>query len=193
MRTTPKFSNNFILNNSNNRSVSQDLQMKMYYNFLKNKLFRDISTEKILVKDLNGTNSLPRKNTFVIKNKKQLTILELLCVKILRKKETYLSTLEKVEMYVKKKSSLEYMIKKFNEIDKLKFMLLKNEELEIFNLIQNPHLKTLSGETKNLIQSLWKKFEFQKDLDQKECDRLLGLINKMDSTSLLAMSMIELI
>jgi hypothetical protein len=193
MRTTPKFSNNFILNNSNNRSVSQDLQMKMYYNFFKNKLFRDISTEKILVKDLNGTNSLPRKNTFVIKNKKQLTILELLCVKILRKKETYLSTLEKVEMYVKKKSSLEYMIKKFNEIDKLKFMLLKNEELEIFNLIQNPHLKTLSGETKNLIQSLWKKFEFQKDLDQKECDRLLGLINKMDSSSQLAMSMIELI
>jgi hypothetical protein len=63
-----------------------------------------------------------------------------------------------VEKYLKKKSSIEYIIRKMNEIDKMKFILFTEEEMLLFKMIQDPVLNSQNEQ----IHNLWKTTEDEK-------------------------------
>jgi hypothetical protein len=66
--------------------------------------------------------------------------------------------LYKMENYLFKKISVEHMIRKMNDIDKLKFVFFKEEEIVLFDLLDNYKVQN----TNTYIQNLWIKYEFEK-------------------------------
>jgi hypothetical protein len=96
-----------------------------------------------------------------------LNLVDLLCPHQIGCRDN-LQMIKKIEEYVKKKLSVETMIPKFNEIDKLKFTLLSPIELEMIDLINYREI-TLPNvqQRKTKIQKLWDKYEFN---NKKEID-----------------------
>lgn len=82
----------------------------------------------------------------------------------------------RVEKYVNKKMSVEYLVRKMDEIDKLKFVLFSDDELTVFKFIQNPNLIP-DKEAKSKIEDLWIKTEFHEKVDLKDFERMKELIS----------------
>jgi hypothetical protein len=80
------------------------------------------------------------------------------------------------ENYLTKKLSVENLVSKLLEIDKLQFSLLNKEELHIFKMINNPHILERHHENESL-KHLFKQFEFY-----EEKDRPLSAIDDLDNT-----------
>jgi hypothetical protein len=80
------------------------------------------------------------------------------------------------ENYLTKKLSVENLVSKLLEIDKLQFSLLNEEELHIFKNINNPHILERHCGNESL-KNLFKQFEFY----EEKC-RPLPAINDLDNT-----------
>jgi hypothetical protein len=68
---------------------------------------------------------------------------------------------------LRKFTSLEYILKKLIEFDKVKIILFNEKELEMLTHIQNPSLVERKTEN-NYIQSLWQKVEDLEDIKIKK-------------------------
>lgn len=100
----------------------------------------------------------------------------MLCLRFCRKKSYTILLLDKAEKYVKEKISIEFILKKLNEIDKLKFCLLNKEELYCFQAIPSPNFNEIFSENNtstnlSYIDELYRKFEFYipNKIREKEC------------------------
>lgn len=116
---------------------------------------------------------------------------DILCPKFLKKSKKFYS---KVEDYLNKKSSIEYIIKKLNEVDKLKFVLFSKEELGFFNLLKNPSLFPENSNDKN-VELYWKKHT---DLEEttnyeEELQQLRNFINNKVTYSKKLKKILELL
>lgn len=94
-----------------------------------------------------------------------LNFKELICGILCRKKSKNIILLEKVEEYLKEKISIEFVLKKLNEVDKIKFSIFNNEQLYLFNTIPNPNFNEIFSESENSnsinnVDKLWRIFEF---------------------------------
>jgi hypothetical protein len=97
--------------------------------------------------------------------------MDLLCFKGIRN-SIGLKLLDKTDAYVRKKLSVEAIIQKLNEVDKIKFACFSPEELHLMKLIQNPSIEQIGSTNKSYIQQLWKKFEFDSEISQEELEKL---------------------
>jgi hypothetical protein len=72
------------------------------------------------------------------------------------KRSKEIELLENMEIYLHKKISIEHLIRKMSEIDKLKFLLLKEDEITLFHVLDSFKIYP----NNNYIQKLWMKYEF---------------------------------
>ena len=83
----------------------------------------------------------------IIKKKLKLSFWEIICFNICFSEKTKsrnnLNIFKKAKNEIKKKIDINFMLFKFNEIDKLKNLLLSEEQMELFNLIPDIKAKSL--------------------------------------------------
>lgn len=84
--------------------------------------------------------------------------------------------LQKAEEYIKEKISIENILKKLNEVDKIKFSIFNKDQLNIFNTIPNPNFNEIFSQNKidpnymNEIDHLWRKYEFYQSNEKEESE-----------------------
>lgn len=107
-----------------------------------------------------------------INKKKQMMKIgfkEIICPKFLNKSESA-KVLTRIEKYVNKNISIENIINKLHEIEKIKFLLMDDHALLLFKYVPNPNLITEEEVTDNKIQDLWNKnwIETNNDWDKEK-------------------------
>lgn len=84
--------------------------------------------------------------------------------------------IKKAEDYIKEKISIENILKKLNEVDKIKFSIFNTDQLNIFNSINNPNFNEIFSPDKenscdmNLLDQLWRKYEFYQMNEKEEIE-----------------------
>ena len=108
-----------------------------------------------------------------------ISFVELLCDRICQRKSRRIELLDKAESYINEKISIEFLLKKLNEIDKLKFSLLDSTQLQVFHIIPNPNFNEIfslnNSKIISLIDNLWSKYEFYQRNDKEEVFALLQI------------------
>lgn len=109
-----------------------------------------------------------------------------MCSKLCGKMSKNMLLLEKTEKYIKEKISIEYIIKKLNEVDKLKFSVFNKDQLVLFNTIPNPNFNEIFSEyddstnKMNYIDQLWRKFEFYQPNVNEEASSYKNISSQME-------------
>lgn len=116
-----------------------------------------------------------------------LTIKEFLCDRFCFRKSRNINLLSKAAKYIDEKISIEFILKKLNEIDKMKFVLFDRDELNLFNILPNPNFEEIfnydhnnSNQTENLreIDNLWRLYEFYQPNEIEENESYNKIIMK---------------
>jgi hypothetical protein len=143
--------------------------LKRKFSFIK------FSQEKDVVKP---KTNIPQSNLktltsfkYALGHKFKLKFLDLICLTDFRNSK-HLKILKKVELYLKKKFSVEFIVQKLNEIDKIKFVCFTPFEMNLMRMIQNPAIEHNEEVDMNLIQNLWKKYEFEAEIIKEDYDEL---------------------
>jgi hypothetical protein len=90
--------------------------------------------------------------------------------------------LNNVQNYIQKKSSIEYIIHKMNDIDKMKFVLFSEPEICILNQLEKPSL--IYSDIYTSMNSLWSKFEFQDSKKGFNLDLVENYFNSKEETQI---------
>ncbi len=121
-----------------------------------------------------------------IKNKLRFTCMDYFRVGVRIRKNKKIDDFKMLEKYMNRKISIDHILKKLLDIDKLKFLLLKDVECHAFKLISSPNIETIRGYDydilmgKDDVQSLWRVNEFERDLTKEELGELDKLIARDD-------------
>jgi hypothetical protein len=124
----------------------------MKNNFISSNSFKEYDSGKITV--------------FHDKKCLKLTPSEILCDRFLFKKSKNVKLLKKAEFYVDMKLSIEFILKKLIEIDKLKFVLFDTNQLNLVDSIKNPNFHQIFygpkilDDSYTLTDKLWKTYDF---------------------------------
>ncbi len=89
-----------------------------------------------------------------------------------------ISMILKAEGYVKKKTSIDFIVKKLLEFDKMKFVMLEDYQIKAMNLIKSPNLNLVIDAKKgDNLQSMWWENEFgdTKNYDLKDIEGSLQM------------------
>ena len=77
--------------------------------------------------------------------------------------------LTEIEKYINKKTSIDFILRKLIELDKVKFILLSQSEINAMKLLNIPGLSlVLEKRSKDYLQELWAKYEFDNGVDIEE-------------------------
>ena len=193
-------SNNFLNENIINNKIQMNYNLKNNIN--KNNNIQkplNVNTEKndIILNNFDNKIIYNKKSaTFTKFQKIRFKFIDLLKNKIFCKHSNNSFYYFKAVNYLKKKLSIEELIKKIYDIDKLKFMLLDYDTLNIFELIQTPNLlfvENAKNKEKNYSKSqsedislkfngktnkifhLWNKFEFYTQFEKEQKESYLKL------------------
>ena len=113
-----------------------------------------------------------------------LSFKEIIFDRFCRKKSSRVKLMDKAETYIKEKISIEHILKKLIEIDKLKFSIFDNEQLKVFHCIPNPNFNEIFNENKdeglNSLDYLWRKYEFYKRDIEEEKKSIMGIKNSFN-------------
>lgn len=100
---------------------------------------------------------------------------------------------QKAEDYIKEKISIENILKKLNEVDKIKFSLFNKEQLNLFNTIPNPNFNEIFSQNQNQneeynsmsqIDQLWRKYEFYIPNGNEENDSFKKIFEKSEKSKI---------
>jgi hypothetical protein len=126
---------------------------------------------------MQGLKNVNQNQKNIFKNISKINMLDYLFPRGLNK-SLYVNVLEKFDIYIRKKTSLEYLIKKLFEIDKLKFLLLREEELPLFKLLDNPQIFSSS----TYLDKLWKEYEFNFTFSAKDVEFLRNNLSSLKNS-----------
>ncbi len=103
------------------------------------------------------------------------------------KKSHKLKVFSKMENYLNKKSSIEFILGKLLEFEKSKFALFSNDEILGMKLINKPDIKNIFGDPlSNEIQEMWRKNEFRSKItnqDLKDIEQSISSSNPNNLTN----------
>jgi len=151
-------SNNDINQNNNNKKLnkinineSKDSDKSSNLHIIEKK--NTNNPNKIFtLKDVLKTN---KSSTIKDKEKDYFNLKKILCKKVFQKNSFESNIYLKTEDYLKQKTSLEEILRKNYEVDKLKFILFDEEMLNLFSCIPNPNfVKIITEENKNGLNNL---------------------------------------
>jgi hypothetical protein len=111
------------------------------------------------------------------KYKINLSPLELFCPSFYNSKN--MNLLKAASSKLNKHSSINYILRKLIEFDKVKLILFNEKELEIFNMLDNPSLGEGKCEDK-YIQTLWQKLDVLEDKKRAEKNITQKDVNNKD-------------
>jgi hypothetical protein len=80
------------------------------------------------------------------------------------KKDKRMQMIKKFQVYLYKKLSVEYILEKLLEIEKMQYLTLNEDELKYFKLLKNPQI---FSEQETALENLYKRFEFYNKKDQE--------------------------
>jgi hypothetical protein len=106
------------------------------------------------------------------KAKISLSMSEILCPQILLKSNPKINSLRVANSRINKKLSIDYIINKFHEIDKIKITLFSQEELSLMKIIPNPSLTITKNKKNSKIQKLWSYLENEDEIVDIEINKL---------------------
>ncbi len=99
------------------------------------------------------------------------SVRDLICSKFLKTKKNLV--MENLENYMNKKTSLDFILKKLMEFDKVKFILFTRLEMQAIRLIDKPSVSLLlDNHIIDKTQELWSLYEFVDDLDRFAIEKL---------------------
>ena len=134
-----------------------------------------------------NTSEKQKNSRFRLQNKDleiTLTIKEFLCDRFCFKKSHSIKLISKAAKYIDEKISIEFILKKLNEIDKIKFVIFDKDQLNLFHILPNPNFNEIFGEHKhgNLreLDNLWRVFEFYQPNEEAE-NKSYNLICQRDN------------
>lgn len=132
-------SNNNIINNVKmGTNVLSKINSKLFNSNGNINLVNENSQSQKVINNIKASKTKDKENDKVDNiTLKQLK--KIFCNKIFNKNYSESNFYVKVESYLKKKTSIEEIIKKIYEVDKLKFVLFSEEILNIFSCIPNPN------------------------------------------------------
>lgn len=97
----------------------------------------------------------------------KLNFKDIVCDRLCRKKSKRILLLSKSKNYINEKISIEYILKKLNELDKIKFIIFNEDQLNLLNVVPNPNfndifdkIKDENSESLSKIDRLWRKYDF---------------------------------
>jgi hypothetical protein len=87
------------------------------------------------------------------------------------------------QKYIYKKLSVENIIKKINEIDKLQFVLFNHEELQAFKIIPEPSLNHKG--LKQPVYKYYQDYEFYRDITYVKYRKILESMSRENPTKIM--------
>jgi len=93
-------------------------------------------------------------------------------------KNDSLTIIANVKSYLNKKSSLEYILKKMLEIDKMKFILFNEDELFLMRFMDNSSAIIKEKRDPN---NLWADYEFENKPNKKDIQKFNEFVNKNEN------------
>lgn len=107
-----------------------------------------------------------KNSRFKLQNKEleiSLTVKDFLCDRFCFRKSHSIKLISKAAKYIDEKISIEFILKKLNEIDKIKFVIFDKDQLNLFHILPNPNFNEIFGDHKKSlkeIDNLWRVYEF---------------------------------
>ncbi len=96
-----------------------------------------------------------------------------------------LKVFKKIQKYLNKKTSIEFILEKLMEFEKSKFALFKSDEITGMKLLSNPNIKCVTGGNLNSkIQEMWKKNEISTNFSGKDIGEFEESVSKSDTRNL---------
>ncbi len=164
-----------------------ELSVQALRNFRYVKTNKSISALNINSSNVNNSNLNERKHKEsirIIKKKNEnnglkkfkLKFNEYLCLKFLKSPSTKFYKF--IKNYVNKKTSIDEILMKLMDIDKLKFVTMNDNSIDSMKLLRSPAVSQVYENHKSTrLQELWAKYEFNNDSNE---NYLLDQLNKDD-------------
>ena len=125
-----------------------------------------------------------------------LSYIERICPMICFTRKTRIKKLqhyEVVKKYIISEICIKNLISKFNELDKLKHVLLDEKQLNVFQSIDNPPFHYLERLKENNIRSIWSDLIKMKNIEKKNFPELFSELKTKDNKNDIDNNMIHLV
>lgn len=122
--------------------------------------------QKLFFMKIFNSTEKQKNSRFKLQNKEleiSLTVKDFLCDRFCFRKSHSVKLISKAAKYIDEKISIEFILKKLNEIDKIKFVIFDKDQLNLFHILPNPNFNEIFGDHKKSlkeIDNLWRVYEF---------------------------------